>query len=458
MNRSKLFRLFVVMMMTLVMVSAVANAQDDAIELSISGSSGAELQWLNEYVKPTFEAMMAEAGTPVTVNVIEFVGGSGEDLRQQYVLDLGVGEGADIMAFDGFWLPEFVEGGLLQPLTEIVGEEALAWDGWDVIPTGIQGILGFEGELYGIPRGTDGRVIWFRTDLFEQAGLPADWQPSSWAEVLDAARAIKAALPDVTPIQLNAGTAMGEATTMQGYLMALLAAGHHIYDFEEGKWIVSSPAILNTLELYETIYIEEELGNQRWQLVQNGRDLSFEAFSNGEVAMLVEGDFFWRGPLAPVTGNFPMENRDDLVSFAAMPAIEPGAGFRGQDFVTISGGTGFVLNPNTDHPAEAWELLTFMFSAETVEALQELQPRIRARVDVPVTGDTTMTRIVEEVLPLTTIRPQLPEYNQISAEAQLMTERVVSGEFTPEEAMAAYDAAVTALVGEDNVIRIPLSE
>lgn len=172
--------------------------------------------------------------------------------------------------------------------------------------------------------------------------------------------------------------------------------------------------------------------------------------------MLVEGDFFWRGPLAPETGNFAMENRDEVVKFAMMPAREPGAGFNGQDFVTISGGTGFVLNPNTEHPQEAWQLLTYMFSREALEGLQELQPRIRARTDVPVTGDETMSLIAEQVLPFTTVRPQLPEYNQVSAEAQLMTERVVSGEMSPEDAMQAYDEAVTALVGEENVIRIPL--
>lgn len=447
-------RIVFVLVMCLMVMAPLAVAQD-AVELTIAGIGGVEMQWVNEYVKPAFEAQMAEAGTPVTVTVIEFAG-SGEDLRQQYVLDLGVGEGADVLAFDGFWLPEFVEGGLLQPLTEIVGEEVLDWEGWSVIPENIQAIMSFDGNLYGIPRGTDGRVIWFRADLFEQAGLPVDWQPNSWEEVLEAARTIKSELEGVTALQLNAGTAMGEATTMQGYLMALLAAGHHIYDFEEGKWIVSSPAILNTLRLYETVYVTEELGDVRWQLVQNGRDLSFEAFSKGEVAMLVEGDFFWRGPLAPETGNFAMANRDEVVSFAFMPAIEPGAGFNGQDFVTISGGTGFVLNSNSEHPQEAWALLTAMFSQDALNALQALQPRIRARLDVEVPGDATMSRIVSDVLPLTTIRPQLPAYNQISAAAQLMTERVVSGEMTPEEAMTAYDAEVVAIVGEENVIRIPL--
>ncbi len=447
-----------ILILTLLVVLATGGvlAQDETIELTIGGmTAGVEVDWVNEVVKPAFEEQMAAEGKNVTVTVIEAVG-TAEEIRQQYVLDLGVGAGTDILAFDGFWLPEFVEGGLIQPLTEVVGEEALEWEGWDVTPEGLQNILGFGGELFGIARGTDARVIWYRSDLFEQAGLPADWQPASWEELLDAARAIKENLPDVTPLQLNAGTAMGEATTMQGYLMALLGAGHHIYDFEEGKWVVSSPAILDTLRLYETIYVTEELGSARYQLTQNGRDQSFEDFANGEVAMLVEGDFFWRGPLAPETGNFAMENRDEVVKFAMMPAREPGAGFNGQDFVTISGGTGFVLNPNTEHPQEAWQLLTYMFSREALEGLQELQPRIRARTDVPVTGDETMSLIAEQVLPFTTVRPQLPEYNQVSAEAQLMTERVVSGEMSPEEAMQAYDEAVTAIVGEENVTRIPL--
>jgi multiple sugar transport system substrate-binding protein len=448
-------RILAVLLVSVFVFGGIA-AQDEPVEIVVGGINGIELQWVNETIIPAFEEMMAEQGKNVNVTTLEFVG-SGDDQRQQYVLDLGVGAGTDIMTMDGFWLPEFVEGGLLKPLTEVVGPEVLDWEGWSVTPEGLRNILAFGGEIYGLARGTDARVIWYRADLFEQAGLPADWQPTSWEELLDAARTIKENLEGVTPIQLNAGTAMTEATTMQGYLMALLSAGHHIYDFEEGKWIVSSPAILNTLKLYETIYITEELGDARYQLTSSGREESFTDFAEGEIAMLVEGDFFWRGPLAP-GGNQAMENRDEVVKFAKMPAMEPGMGFNGQDFVTISGGTGYIINPNTEHPQEAWALLSFMFSKEQVDALQALQPRIRARTDVEVPNDETMSRIASEVLPLTTIRPMLPEYNSVSAAAQLMTERVVSGEMTPEEAMAAYDEEVTALVGEENVIRLPLEE
>jgi multiple sugar transport system substrate-binding protein len=455
--RKSHFRLLVVAMLVVVLsLGAVVSAQDDPVEISIAGATGNIYNWLLNYVGPSFEDYMAEQGRTVTVNVIE-TAVTAEDLRQQYVLDLGVGTGADLMSFDGFWLPEFVEGGLVQPLVEIVGPEVMDWEGWEQIPEGLRSILGYQGEIYGIAAGTDARAIWFRTDIFEAAGLPTDWQPTSWEELLDAARAIKEYDSEIWPIQLNAGLSMGEATTMQGYLMTLLGAGHHIYDFEEEKWIVRSQAILDTLELYNTIYNEEELGNVRYQLAQNGRDLSFEAFSNGQVAMLIEGDFFWRAVINP-GANFGLDNRNEIVSFAKMPAIEPGAGYNGQDFVTISGGTGYIINPNTSNPDVAWEFLSYMFSLEALAELQEIEPRIRARQDAPVTGDDVMSAIASDVLPYTTVRPPLAPYNRISVEAQLMTERVVSGEMTPLRAMNAYADAVIDIVGEDAVMELPFEE
>ncbi len=76
------------------------------------------------------------------------------------------------------------------------------------------------------------------------------------------ARTIKEQLPDVTRIQLNAGTAMGEATTMQGYYPALLGGGSHVYDFEANKWIVSSPSILKCAQSLRNHLHRRSLGDR----------------------------------------------------------------------------------------------------------------------------------------------------------------------------------------------------
>lgn len=452
-------KIVLLMGLLLILVAAwslAAPAQEE-IEVAVTcrcvegGVNANMVKWFKTYVFPRFAEKMKAEGKNVTARLIEF-GGGDEALKEQYALDLRVGKGYDVFAFDGFWVPEFVAGGLLKPLDTVVGPEVKQWEGWGHISPGLQQILGYQGKLYGIASGTDVRQIFYRTDLFKKAGIKVPWQPKSWAELLDTARKIKQALPEVTPAQVNAGTPMGEATTMQGYFMGLLGAGSHMYDFDKGKWIVKSPAILDTLRFYKTLYVDEKLGDARIQLLKDGRNQSFAQFRDGKIAMLVEGDWFWRSVIA--TSEWKIENRNEVVSFAKMPAKEPGKGYRGQDFVTISGGTGFAINPNTKHPKEAWALLSFMFSKEPLLAFQELEPRIRVRDDVPVTGDPVMTEMAKQLLGLTTVRPMLPEYPKISAEAQLMTERVVSGEMTPEQAMEAYAKAVTALVGADKVLEL----
>ena len=312
--------------------------------------------------------------------------------------------------------------------------------------------MSYQGKDYGIALGTDARMIFVRKDLFEKAGLDADgWQPTSWAEVLDAARAIKKAAPESFPLQLNAGVNMGEATTMQGYWMALLGTGEQVTD-ENGKWIVASQGILDTLNLYKTIYVDEGLGDQRAQLLGDGRNRTFANFRDGKTAMLVEGDWFYRSVTAP-GAEFAVADRDEVMTWKKMPAEAPGKGIRGQDFVTISGGTGWVLNPNTDAPEEAWELLAYMNGKEQLDALPDLPAAASASATTCRSRDSPfLTETSQTLLPMTTARPNDPHYNDVSAAIQRMTEAVVSGELSPEDAMAQYRAAVIEIVGEENTV------
>jgi multiple sugar transport system substrate-binding protein len=442
-----MLRLFKLLAVLLILSPAFAQNLTITCRCIEGGVNAQMVEWIRDFVIPTFEA----AHEGVTVSLVEF-GGSDEALKEQYALDLSVGAGHDIMAFDGFWVPEFVEAGSLRSLSAIGGDAEANWEGWNHIPEGLQALMSFEGERYGIAFGTDYRMLYYRRDLLEEAGVEdaANWQPTSWEELLDTARTLKEAFPDSAPLQINAGTAMGEATTMQGYFPMLLGTGHFLTD-ENDRWIVRSQGILDTLNLYRTIYVEEELGDPRLQLLQDGRNRSFANFRDGNTAILLEGDFFYRGPTAPGQ-EFEVANRDEVMGWAKIPAQTPGAGYRGQDFTTISGGTGFVINPNTQNPELAWELLAFMNSREALMAAQESQPRIRIRDDVPVPDNVFLTETAAALGPLTTARPNLSVYPEISFQAQLMTERVVSGEMTPEQAMDAFADAVTDLVGADNVV------
>ena len=352
---------------------------------------------------------MSDAGKDVTVKFIES-GVDDEDYKSRLTLDLQAGEGADIIDMDGFWLPEFATAEFIQPLEEVVGPEVNDWEGWDQIPDAVATGIEIDGQRYAIPVGTDGRVLFFRKDVFADAGLPDDWQPTSWEEILEAGRQIKDRAPDVTPLQINAGVSMGEATTMQGFIPILLGTGADLYD--DGR-LGDGAALRETLEFFDTVY-GEGLGNAQLQVRADGRDRSFQQFAEGKIAVLIESDYLWRSVVVPEDGLFPIDNRDEVVGYAKIPAKEPGAGIRGQDFVSASGGSARVINPNTEHPQEAWELLSFLGSEEALTEFVKGEPRITARQDVnesqAVTEDPILQYIAEEVLPITWYRPGFEEY------------------------------------------------
>ncbi|WDZ80228.1 extracellular solute-binding protein (plasmid) [Ensifer adhaerens] len=416
----------------------------------VGGVNSGMAEWIEQKVIPAFTEKMKAEGKDVTVKLTQF-GGEDEQLTQQLALDFSTGAGPDVSGFDGFLIPSFVQGNLLKSLEEVAGADVPKWEGWQHISDGTKALMSYQGKPYGIALGTDARMIFVRKDLFKSAGLDADnWQPKSWEELLEAARKIKSAAPESFPLQLNAGVSMGEATTMQGYWMALLGTGEQVTD-DSGKYIVSSQGILDTLKLYKTIYVDEKLGDQRAQLLADGRNRTFANFRDGKTAMLVEGDWFYRSVTKP-GAEFAVADRDNTMTWKKMPASAPGKGLRGQDFVTVSGGTGFVINPHTDAPAESWALLSFMNSKEQLTAFQDIQPSIRIRNDVAIPNSPFLTETAAALLPITTARPNDANYNKVSSEIQRMTESVVSGELSPEDAMAQYKAAVIAIVGEENTV------
>jgi len=425
-------------------VSMTANA-------ITGGKNAAEADWFTDWVKPQFEAAMKADGRDVTV-VFEPQGVDDENYKTKIALDLQSGGGADIIGMDGIWVGEFAQAGYIEPLSDVAGSVVDEWDGWPQISEAVQNALSFEGERYGVPQGADGRVLYYNKALFAQAGLPENWNPTSWADVLDASRALKA-IDGIVPIQLNAGTAMGEATTMQGVLPLLVGTGVELW--KDGKWLGGTKELGEVLGLYRTIYVDEMLGDPIMQQEAAGRDNSFAQFAAGKIGILLEGDYFWRSVINPAegVGNAPMADRDTNVGYALIPAMKPGAGVNGQDFVSMSGGTGRVLNPNSKNPELAWELLAFMNSVDAfrsrVAGTISITPREDVNAEV-LKGDAMLTFVSEEILPITAYRPGLAAYPEVSLALQEATVAVVAGE-PVDQVLESYSKAVADIVGAENV-------
>lgn len=440
----------------------VANAQLNAgakqITLSITanaisgGKNAEEADWMTKYVIPQFEAAQKKKGVDAKVT-FDPNGVDDAPYKTKISLALNTGGGADVISIDGIWVGEFADAGYIKPLNTVVGKDVAAkWSGWSQIKPAVQQVMTYQNNLYGIPDGTDGRVIYFNKNLFKQAGLPTDWQPQSWSDIISAAQKLKS-LPGVTPLQINAGSAMGEATTMQGVLPLLVGTGSPI--LKNGKWQGDSAGLTSTLDLYAKIYGAGKLGDPQLQQAANGRDQSFAAFAKNKLGIIIESDYLWRSVINPSNGTAPMANRDTAVGWAKIPAESTGTGVNGQNFVSMSGGSGEVLNPKTKYPQQAFELMTFMNSAAAVKARLGNTPQVTARDDVNsqvLASDPLLSFIAKDVLPITIYRPSLSDYTKVSTALQNATDSVVNGT-SAGNAAKTYEKTLEGIVGAGNVFK-----
>src|SRR6476469_749180 len=414
-----------------------ADAKDVTLTITANAVAGGKndlmAKWITDWVIPEFTRQQKAKGVNATVKF----DGSGVDdgeYKAKIALDFNTDVGGDVVEIDGIWLGEFD-----------------AWDGWPQIPDAVQKLGELGGKRYGIPVGTDGRVIFFNKKLFAQVGLPADWQPTSWDDITAAAVSLKQ-LPGVTPIQLNAGTAMTEATTMQGVLPLLAGTGTEIY--QGGRWQGATKEIKAVLNLYQQVY-RGNLGDPVLAQEAKGRDKSFEEFAQNKIGILFESDYFWRSVVDPTVGVAKMADRDTAVGWAKIPAMNPGAGVGGQDYVSMSGGSIRVLNPKTKYPQQAWALLQFINSAKATKERLGDTAQITQRQDVNeevLKNDPMLGFIAEKVLPITRYRPGLADYPKVSTALQPATADIIAGK-SADEAAAAYQDALIKAVGEDKVAK-----
>jgi multiple sugar transport system substrate-binding protein len=433
---------FIVLTMLLLLGIVGAQAQEAALTISFPGDPRSEI--VNELISD-FVAMKAEAGVTVDVTINEPT----EGYMDQLLLDFGAGVGPDVFSVSAETIPELVNAGLIMALDDRVA----AWDEWDAFPQGMQEMPSLNGSTYAVMYDTDTRVLFYRNDVFAEAGIETPWHPTSWEDVFAAAEQIKANVPDVVPMMVESGTIWGEGTTIDGFFMLFGGAGGTLLDTSDGTWIVESPALLQAFEFYDRMFDNEYAAAEPFLEPEPWVFYLQEGLANGDVGMAVAVSAVW-GLLAPDSTWAPVENRDEVLAWTAMPAVEPGAGVNGWDYIGMGGGWGWAIAQDTDNADLAWEFVQFMTSADSVSRYTGVIGSVPARVDAP-TSDFNAA-LAEQVLPYQSFRPGDENYNRVSEQIQIATERILLGEATAAEAMAQFAEAVEGIVGAENVKRLPL--
>ncbi|MDG4590305.1 extracellular solute-binding protein [Enterococcus faecium] len=353
----------------------------------------------------------------------------------------------DIVAEDSFMLNSDANAGYLTPLDDYVKD----WEDWSNYTENLKvGSTAQDGKLYAIPGTSDSRGIWYNKNVFKKAGLPEDWQPNNWAEIIEAAEKVKKTQPDVIPFGMGVAKANGESVSMQTFQMLLYGTQDQLFDSETRKWDVNSQGILDSLNFIDEIYNKKKLGPSLSIAINSnyGSVMFQEKFPKDEVAMLLDG--FWNQGNWTESGATPVENMTERFGFAAMPTQngeDPGS-------VTMSGGWTWAIPAKAKNKEASWRVLQALGGKEEQAKRAIAEGNLTVRDDSAELPEYKEQPFIEEAtsfLKNAHFRPADDKYPNVSVEIQNMVEAVATGSKTPEQAAKDYADNVTRIVGEDNI-------
>ncbi|MFF1822037.1 extracellular solute-binding protein [Kribbella sp. NPDC058245] len=392
-------------------------------------------------VKSEYEA--ANPGS--TVEILPIVASENDYYTKLQLMMRSPNTAPDVVYEDTFLINSDITAGYLRPLDEYIGK----WDQWGQFQDSAKGAAkALDGKTYGIPDGTDTRALWYNKEIFAKAGLPADWQPKTWDDVLSAARTIKAKVPGVTPFNMYSGKPMGEGSAMQGFEMLLYGTKDSLYNNDQQKWVVGSQGFKDSLNFVKTVFSEGIGPSPKQALDPNmGSKVGTELLPEGKLGIALDGSWIYGN--WQKTGAKPWPEWTKVMGQTAMPTQDGS----GKGKVSLSGGWTWAIPAKAKNPDAAWNLIKTLQTPKNAAKYATDGAQIAVRKDVAedasYKSSSEATKFFTDLVSVTVYRPAYAEYPKVSNEIITAMEAVMTGQSSVDDAAKNYDEAVEGIVGKD---------
>ncbi len=256
--------------------------------------------------------------------------------HDQFVTAIGGGQVPDLAEMGTTWTPEFAATGTLAPVTQELGGAYLK----SLVESAT-----VDGRTYGLPWYAGARALIYRTDVLDQLGLEA---PGTWAELLDAGRAIR----DRTDMSAFGVAGLG----YHFFLPMVWQNGGEIAELRGDRWVsrMDSPQAVEAIQFYVDLYAKERFAPEG-ALSWNSRDVR-AAFEAGDLAMMIGGAWDVQAILA---GHPELE---DKLGTALLPQGPAGS----RD--TLAGGSHLVVFQESRKKELARAYASFLLVPDRVRA------------------------------------------------------------------------------------------
>ncbi len=210
-----------------------------------------------------------------------------------------------------------------------------------------------DGKALGITWQFDQRAIFYRTDIFEEAGIEP---PTTWDELLAAAEALHK--PDEGQTGIAFPGKQGTYDTDQFYRTFVMQAGGGLGD-EEGNPTFDSPEQLEALEFVKELSQYGAKGTPSWTFTE-----VLKEFNQGKAAMAFGGGWF----LADIEANAPAL----ADKIGVLPVLIGPGGEEAQHSVSFA--NPWMIYNQTECPQEAKTFVKWMMKKENIQKLYAAEP------------------------------------------------------------------------------------
>ncbi len=372
--------------------------------------------WNRAYCEKMAAAYNAQS---TTVNLDQqFIPGDGWDEKMKAAQASGTAPDIYLMNYGG--IPWLARDGLLLRMDNLLPAAA-----WNDLYDNVKKFVSYKGGFYAYPQLLEpATVLYYRKDLFQQAGLDPNKPPRTWDELIADAR--KLTTKQVFGLSVPGfGGDVGWST----WGWQATASGHMAISDDWSKATVQDQGYLDLANFFKRIYAEKVVPAQPL-----GGYADITPFAQGGTAMAFCGSW----AIGEIRNNY--KDMIDKIGVAAAPTKD------GKPFTPTVGGWTYVLDAKTKVAQPAADYINWLLASDpsrpaeffSVAKYSKFSPRKSVDAFIKKSNeamnDPWMKTISEQVVPYTVAEPLYAW--DISMAVDTALQSVVVSNASPADALA----------------------
>jgi multiple sugar transport system substrate-binding protein len=254
----------------------------------------------------------------------------------------------DVVALADLNLGQWVSTGYLLPLNKYITKDA--W--WANFNPQLKAAETINGQVYAVSQGTNVYGLLYDKTLFAKAGIPTPWRPKTWADILDAAKKLKATSSTIYPLWIQTGTSQGTFGVFAGPGDFIAASSDPTILTKDGKWVVDSKGLRETIQFYKDAATDGVLAPASQIMDAMAESTPLQDMPKHMIGICLGGN--WYPELWTKTNSQPYWPGDvNSIDVAPLPTVNGAA----PGSATMIGGWTLAIGSGTKSPDLAWDLI-----------------------------------------------------------------------------------------------------